>query len=79
MDRELTQPPPARGGRRAARLPWPAALAMGLASLGIVVSLLAARWASPWWEHRGGPALTVAGAVVWLVLRRRAGQAHKSR
>ncbi|HSH70853.1 MAG TPA: hypothetical protein VK997_13100 [Deferrisomatales bacterium] len=52
--------------------PWLAVLAMGLAGLGVAVSLVGAARSSPWLEHWAGPALTVAGAVLWVVVRWRA-------
>lgn len=55
--------------RRGAVKPWMAVVAMGLAGLGIGVSLVGANRSSPWLEHWVGPALTVAGAVLWFVVR----------
>lgn len=69
MDRDLTESE--TDGAEAVPSPWPAVLSMGLAGLGVAVSALGAHLANPWWELRGGPALTVAGAVLWLYLRRR--------
>ena len=58
--------------RRGAVKPRLAALAMGLAGLGVGVSLVGAHLASPWLEQWGGPALTVTGGVLWIVARWRA-------
>ncbi len=55
--------------RRGAVKPWLAVLAIGLAGLGVGVSLVGASRSSPWLEHWAGPALTVAGAVLWVVVR----------
>ena len=58
--------------RRGVVKPWLGVLAMGMAGLGIGVSLVGANLSSPWLEHWAGPALTVAGAVLWLVVHWRA-------
>ena len=56
-----------RGGTPAS--PRAAALGMGLAALGVAVTLVGANISSPWVEHRLGPGITVAGAVLWVVMR----------
>ena len=57
---------------RGAVKPWLAALAVGLAGLGIGVAMVGASRSLPWLEHWAGPALTVAGALLWVVVRWRA-------
>ena len=52
--------------------PWMALLCVGLAALGVAVTLLGARIPSPWLEHRLGPGITVAGAALWVGARWRA-------